>query len=279
MRDAELKDMQWGKFSLKFDRTLVMGIINITPDSFSDGGLYLESEDAIDHAKKLVEDGADIIDIGGESTRPFSDAVSVDEELKRVLLAIKLLSKSIDAPISIDTYKPQVAEECIKNGAAMINDIYGLRNREMMEVAKRYNVPAIIMHMKGEPKSMQQNPIYGDAVIEIKNFLQSRVNEARKFGIKNLIIDPGIGFGKLLQHNLEILKRLSEFEDIGCPILIGTSRKSFIGSITGLCAKERFEGTIASVCASIINGANIIRVHDVKECKRAALVIDAIKNA
>ena len=256
-----------------------MGILNVTPDSFSDGNLFLDANKAINHAKQMVKDGADIIDVGGESSRPGSEPVSEEEELKRVSQIIKKLKDEIKVPISIDTYKPKVAEECIKLGASIINDINGLRNEEMIKVAAKYKVPVVIMHMKGSPKTMQKNPEYKDVVMEIKQSLAQQIKKAKKAGIGDIIIDPGIGFGKTMEHNLQILKNLSKFKDLGCPILVGTSRKSFIGNITNLPVNERLEGTLASIAIAVMNGANIIRVHDVKECKRALMVADGIKNA
>ncbi len=274
-----LKSIKCGKNILKFNRTLVMGILNVTPDSFSDGNLFLDPNKAIKHAKQMVKEGADIIDIGGESTRPGSDAVSEEEELRRVSQIIKKLKDEIKVPISIDTYKPRVAEECIKLGAGIINDINGLRNEEMIKVAARYKVPVVVMHMKGSPKTMQKNLEYKDVIKEIKQFFGQQIKKAKKAGIKDMIIDPGIGFGKTTGHNLEILKNLSKFKDLGCPILVGPSRKSFIGNITRLPVNERLEGTLAAISIAVINGANIVRVHDVKECKRAAMVADAVRNA
>ncbi len=274
---ASLKSIKFGEFDILLDRTIIMGILNLTPDSFSDGGLFMDKDKAVAHARKMIEDGADIIDIGGESTRPGSDSVSKEDELARVLPVIESISKELDVPISIDTYKPKVAEQCLESGAHIINDISGLRDKEMAKVAKKYGAPVVIMHMKGEPKNMQSNPVYKNAVVEIKNFLAERVKEAKKFGIENIIIDPGIGFGKTTEHNLQILKNLDKFKELGCPIIVGPSRKSFIGNITGLPVNERLEGTLASIAISILNGADIVRVHDVKECKRAAMIADAIK--
>ena len=274
-----LKPIKCGKYELRFDKTLIMGILNVTPDSFSDGNLFLDPNKAIKHAKRMVKDGADIIDVGGESSRPGSDPVSEDEELKRVAAIIKKLAVEINVPISIDTYKPKVAGECIKFGASIINDINGLRNKEMIKVAVKCKVPVIIMHMQGKPKTMQNNPVYKDAVKEIKEFLSQQIKKAKQAGIKGIIIDPGIGFGKTTEHNLQILKNLNDFKELKCPILVGPSRKSFIGGITGLPVNERLEGTIAAISIAIMNGANIVRVHDVKECKRAAMVADAVKNS
>ena len=256
-----------------------MGILNVTPDSFSDGNLFLDPNKAINHAKQMIKDGADIIDIGGESSRPGSEPVSEEGELRRVKPVIAKLAKELKVPISIDTYKPKVAEECIKQGASIINDINGLRNEEMIKVAAKYEVPVVIMHMQGNPKTMQQSPVYNDVIAEIKEFFSMQIKKAKKSGINDIIIDPGIGFGKTTEHNLQILKNLSAFKELNCPILVGPSRKSFIGNITGLPVNERLEGTIASISIAIMNGANIVRVHDVKECKRAVMVADAIKNA
>ena len=274
-----LKNIVCGRFGLEFNRTLIMGILNVTPDSFSDGGLFADAGKAVAHARQMVEDGAEIIDVGGESTRPGSDNVSEEEEIKRIKPVIERLVKEINAPISIDTYKPKVAEECLKLGATLVNDITGLRNKDMIKIIAKHKVPVIIMHMKGEPKNMQQNPVYKDAVKEIKEFFNDKINEARSCGIKDIIIDPGIGFGKTTEHNLQILKRLSEFKDFGCPVLVGPSRKSFIGNITGLQVNERLEGTLAAISVAITNGADMIRVHDVKECKRAAQIAYAIRCA
>lgn len=256
-----------------------MGILNVTPDSFSDGGLFVNADKAIEHAKQMVKEGAEIIDVGGESSRPGSEPVSEEEELRRVKPVIQKLVNEINVPISIDTYKPKVAEKCLSLGVQLVNDITGLRNKEMIKVVAQYKVPVIIMHMKGNPRNMQVNPTYEDVIKEIKEFLSERISEARKAGINNVIIDPGIGFGKNTEHNLQILKRLSELKDLGCPILVGPSRKSFIENITGLPVNERLEGTLAAISIAIMNGANIIRVHDIKECKRAVQVVDAIRCA
>lgn len=272
-----LKNIKCGKSVLNFNRTLIIGILNITPDSFSDGGLFLDKENAFRHAIQIVRDGADIIDIGGESSRPGSEPISVKEELNRVLPVIKGLAKKITVPISIDTYKQEVAEECIKAGACMINDITGLRNQEMINVAVKYNVPVIIMHMQGMPKTMQKAPKYKNVVKDIMQFLKKQINIAEKKGIKDIIIDPGIGFGKTTLHNFEIIRNLKQFKKLGRPILIGPSRKSFLGNITGLPVNQRLEATLAAVTACVMNGANIVRVHDVKECKRAVMIADVIK--
>ncbi len=260
-----------------------MGVLNVTPDSFSDGGQFFTVEDAITRAKQLVEEGADIIDVGGESTRPGSDPVTTEEELSRVVPVIEQLAKDIKVPVSIDTYEPVVAEKCISRGAKMINDISGLRHEDgrMMHVAAEHRVPICIVHMQGLPKTMQQEPHYDDVITDIKQFFSERVDAAQSAGIQieNIILDPGIGFGKTLEHNLTILRRLHELTDLGLPLLIGTSRKSFIGKISDLDADQRLEGTIASNVIAVLNGAQIVRVHDVREHKRAFEIIDAIRAA
>jgi dihydropteroate synthase len=263
--------------TLRFEKTLIMGILNVTPDSFSDGGLFNTVDIAVAHAKKMVSDGADLIDVGGESSRPGSEPLSEKEELARILPVVTRLVGEVSVPISIDTYKPLVAETCLKAGAHLINDITGLTNPNMREVASKNNVPVILMHMLGTPKSMQQKPIYQDVLGEIKSFFQKQIATAHKSRIQQIIIDPGIGFGKTVEHNLQILKHLETFKTLGCPILIGPSRKSFIGTITGLPVNERLEGTIAAVTVAVMNGANIVRVHDVKECRRAIQVADAVR--
>lgn len=276
---SKLKPIKCGRYKLSFDRTLVMGVLNATPDSFSDGGLFYNHEKAVMHAIQMAKDGADIIDIGGESTRPYSERVSEEEELKRVAQIIESLANEIKIPMSIDTYKPKIAEECLKRGACILNDVTALGDKKMINVVKKYDVPVILMHMKGKPKLMQKNPVYKNAVNEVRQFLQKRANFARKAGIKDIMIDPGIGFGKKLSHNLQILRNLEKFSSLGYPVVIGTSRKSFIGDITGLKVNERLEGTIASVSIAAMKGANIVRVHDVRECRRAVQVADAIKGA
>jgi len=260
-----------------------MGVLNVTPDSFSDGGLFFSEKKAIEHALRLIEDGADIIDIGGESTRPGSEPVSVEEEIRRTISVIKAISREIKVPISIDTYKAEVAKQALDAGASIVNDISGLRfDPEMPKIVAKYCVPVIIMHIKGRPKDMQQNPVYEALIPEIMDYLRISIRLANKFGISDdkIIIDPGIGcFGKTFEHNLEIIKNLKEFTLLGRPVAVGVSRKAFIGKILGdVPPSERLEGTAAAVAISIFNGANIVRVHDVKEMAKVAKVADAIKN-
>ena len=267
---------------LHVDTLLIVGILNVTPDSFSDGGKFLNPESAVVQARKMVEEGADIIDIVGESTRPGSDPVSAEEEKKRVIPIIEKLSKEIKVLISIDTTKAEVAKAAIEAGAGMVNDISGLRgDKNMAKVVAEKKVPICIMHIKGTPGNMQDNPEYTDLMGEIINYLSEGLEIAKKAGILtgNIIVDPGIGFGKNVEDNLEIIRRLKELKVLGCPILIGPSRKSFIGKILGLDIDKRLEGTIAAVVMAIANGANIVRVHDVAAVKKATEIANAINNS
>ena len=251
----------------------------MTPDSFSDGGKFLKVEDAVRCGIKMAKEGADIIDVGGESTRPGSDPATIEEELSRVIPVIEALSKRIEIPISIDTYKSEVAKKALDAGAEMINDISALRfDSKMKEVAAEYQVPIVLMHIKGTPKNMQENPYYDDVIKEIIEYLKESIELAKEAKVQeeNIIIDPGIGFGKRLEDNLNILKNLKNFSILNCPILVGPSRKSFIGKILDLSVEERLEGSLASLAVSIMNGANIVRVHDVKESKRVAGLVDTI---
>jgi dihydropteroate synthase len=261
-------------------RTLVMGIVNVTSDSFFDGGRYLNTSEAVDHARQLKEQGADILDIGGESTRPGSQTLSAKEEMERVIPVIEQLAKMNVGPVSIDTRKSEVAEAAIRAGAAMVNDIGGLQNDpRMADVVARYDVPVVVMHMQGTPQDMQKNPQYTDLIREIKAYLTQsiRISESRGIRKSQLIIDPGIGFGKSVQDNFTILRRLNEFSDLGCAILTGVSNKSFIGTALNRPVHERMWGTAAAVSASILNGASIVRVHAVQEMIDVVRIIDYIK--
>ncbi len=276
-------EMEIGRRKFIFgERTYIMGILNVTPDSFYDGGRYDRLEKAIERAKEMEMEGVDIIDVGGESTRPFSKPVSEEEEMKRILPVIENLKKEIKVPISVDTYKPRVAEKAIETGADMINDIKALRSEGMVEIAKEYDVPVCIMHMKGEPSNMQVNPTYEDVVEEIYEFLEERIKFAisKGFDENKIIVDPGIGFGKRtgkgIEDNCEIISRLLEIKSLGRPILIGISRKTFIGNLTGAGVEERLEGSLGAEAIAIANGADIIRCHDVLATKRMAMVVDAI---
>lgn len=263
------------------ERTYIMGVLNVTPDSFSDGGKYFDSKVNIDRVVedtvKMEQEGADFIDVGGESTRPGAENVSLDEELERVIPVISSLKDKVNIPLSIDTYKSEVAEEALKAGAVIVNDISGFRfDEKMPEVTARYNASCILMHIKGTPKDMQKDPHYDDVVQEVYDYLVESVKMAEDAGIKQIITDVGIGFGKLLEHNLTLIKNLGRFKELGYPILMGLSRKSFMDKIFPTPLDERLEGTIAANAISIINGANIIRVHDVLENKRAARVADRL---
>lgn len=261
-------------------RTVIMGVLNVTPDSFSDGGRFHETEQALVQARRLVAEGADILDIGAESTRPGSDPVSEQEELERAAPVVEKIANEFAVPISIDTYKASVAEECLKLGATIVNDITGLGDAAMLRTIKKHGAAAIIMHMRGQPKTMQQDVEYDDVVIDVRAFLAKRVEAARSKGIEEIVIDPGIGFGKSASQNFQLLQRLHEFRKVGAPVLIGPSRKSFLSSLASrLPVDQRLEGTIAACCAGVMNGAAIVRVHDVQAVKRAIEVIDAIKAA
>lgn len=265
------------------NRTAVMGILNVTPDSFSDGGAYPSVEAAVARALAMAEEGADIIDIGGESTRPSSvyggsTAVSAEEEMRRVLPVIERLAAVSDVLISIDTSKSAVADAALRAGAHIVNDISGLTfDPAIADVTAAHQAALVVMHIQGTPETMQIAPTYADVVEEVKASLAASAAKARGAGVRTIIIDPGIGFGKTTGHNLELIRRLPEFRSLGFPVLIGTSRKGFIGQILGLPVEERLEGTAASVAVSIMNGASIVRVHDVKEMKRVVRITDAIK--
>lgn len=268
----------------KFDfnrKTYVMGILNITPDSFSDGGSYDGVEDAVKRAHEMIEEGAHIIDIGGESSRPGADYVPEKEELERVLPVIKRLVEEVDIPISIDTYKAGVAKACIEAGAHIVNDISGFKgDPDMANTVAKLGVPCILMHMRGNSKTMQNNPTYVNLMLELKKELQESIDIALNAGVlrENIILDPGIGFGKNFNHNLELLNKLKELEEVGYPILMGASRKRFIGEILDAAPEERLEGSLAVAVVSAREGANILRVHDVAETVKVLKVTDAIKN-
>ncbi|MGQ9508631.1 MAG: dihydropteroate synthase [Thermodesulfobacteriota bacterium] len=263
-------------------RTLLMGVLNVTPDSFSDGGLFFDKEKAIEHGLKMAEEGADLIDIGGESTRPGSKPLEIEEELRRVIPVIESLAKRIDIPISIDTYKSKVAQAAIESGAEIINDISGLHfDPDLAKVASKEDVPLILMHIRGTPETMQKDVYYESLFSEILQYLRAGIEWAEASGVdpEKIIIDPGIGFGKTLEHNLLLIKNLSEFRIFGKPILLGTSRKSFIGKILDAEPQDRLEGTLASTIVGILNGAHIVRCHDVLQTKKAIAVADAIRLA
>jgi len=263
-------------------KTLLMGVLNVTPDSFSDGGLFFDKEIAISHGLKMVEEGADIIDIGGESTRPGSKPLELEEELRRVIPVIKSIAKEVNVPISIDTYKSTVAQKAIEAGAQIINDISGLHfDPNLAKVASKENTPLVLMHIRGTPETMQKDVHYDSLLSEILHSLKDSIQRAESAGVdpRQVIIDPGIGFGKTVEDNLLIIKNLYEFRILGKPILLGTSRKSFIGKILNSEIKERLEGTLSTIAIGVLNGAHIIRCHDVLQAKKTIEVADAIRLA
>lgn len=254
-----------------------MGIINVTPDSFSDGGLYASTESALRHAARLIEEGADLLDIGGESTRPGGIPVSMQEELHRIIPVVKALS-SMSTPVSVDTSKPQVMRAAMEAGAVMINDVNALRAPGALEAIAEGGATVCLMHMQGKPLSMQANPQYNDVVAEVKDFLRQRLNAAEAAGIprEKLIIDPGFGFGKTLDHNIVLLRHLDQFMDMGVPVLVGLSRKSMLGKITGNEVGDRIHASVAAALLARAKGARILRVHDVKATTDALAVYDAV---
>ena len=257
----------------------VMGILNVTPDSFSDGGRFCSVDDAVAHARKLIEEGADIIDVGGESTRPGSQPVTEREQLDRVVPVIKAIRKLSEIPISIDTTRAAVARAAFDAGAGWVNDVSALRDDPDIAVfAASSNCPVVLMHMLGEPRTMQANPHYDDVVREVCGFLMQRAELAQSVGVlrENIVFDPGVGFGKTLEHNLALLNQLPHLVALGYPILVGASRKSFIGQLTGLPVEQRLEGSLAAAVLAVQAGAQIIRVHDVGPTKRALAVATAI---
>ena len=266
----------------KKKQSLIMGILNITPDSFSDGGDFFEKNIAIDRALEMVEQGADIIDIGGESTRPFSDSVSLKEEISRVIPVIEGICKESDVCISIDTTKSKVASEALEAGASVINDISAMEiDSLMVDVALKFNCPIVLMHMKGIPKNMQDNPQYQSLISDIKEYLLARIDFVVSKGIdrNKIIIDPGIGFGKTVENNFEIINNLDQFVKMNFPVLLGASRKSFIGVSLNLPENDRLEGSIAANIIGLQKGAKIFRVHDVVETNRAMVISNKIFNS
>ena len=261
------------------ERTHVMGIVNITPDSFSDGGRFFDAEDALKQGIALAEEGADIIDIGGESTRPGAEPVNAEEEISRVAPVISALRERLETPISIDTTKAEVARAALDAGADIVNDVSaGLFDPQMLPLVSERGVPVVLMHMLGKPRTMQQDPRYDDVTQEVKAFLEERARGALAAGVARdkIVIDPGFGFGKTREHNLELLRNLHRFTELGYPVLVGTSRKSFIGATLDLPVAERLEGTAATVALAVANGAAIVRVHDVGPMRRVASMVEAV---
>ncbi|MGZ4144164.1 MAG: dihydropteroate synthase [Actinomycetota bacterium] len=279
IRDLPLAD---GRVLLLSERAHVMGILNVTPDSFSDGGRYFDVEAALKQGIALADDGADLIDVGGESTRPGADPVETAEEIRRVVPVIEALADAVSVPISIDTMKAEVARAALDAGAAVVNDVSAGRfDPSLLRLVADRGAPVVLMHMLGEPRTMQQNPTYRDVVAEVAAFLHARASDARAAGIApdRIVIDPGFGFGKTPAHNLVLLKELRRFTELGHAVLVGTSRKSFIGATLDLPIEQRLEGTAATVALAIANGAAIVRVHDVEPMRRVASMVEAVLQA
>ena len=273
------RSLRLGAYELSMSRTLVMGVLNVTPDSFSDGGLYANPASALARAHEMVAEGADIIDVGGESTRPGAEPVPEEEELRRVLPVVEALTAGVDVPVSLDTRKPAVAARCLKAGAVMINDVSSLRDPEMLDVIADTGAAVAIMHMKGTPQTMVSEAVYTDVLADVRELLGRQAALALEAGARSVMVDPGLGFAKTAEHNLTILNHLDEFTSLGLPLLVGPSRKSFIGHLTGLPVEGRTAGTIAAVTACVLGGADVVRVHDVGVCKQAIMVADAIRRA
>ncbi len=268
MRDGELP----------LDGPRVMGVLNVTPDSFSDGGRFLDPALAVEHGHRLAAEGADVIDVGGQSSRPGAEEVPPEEELRRVLPVIEALAKELAIFLSIDTCRPQVARAALDRGVHMVNDITALADPEMAGLVAERGAGLVLMHMQGTPRTMQLSPCYEDVVTDVRSFLEERVGRALEAGVpaEAIVIDPGIGFGKTVEHNLEILRRLGELGKLGYPLLVGTSRKSFIGKLSGAPAEERLAGSLASLVVARLNGAALFRVHDVTETRQALTLTDAL---
>lgn len=260
-------------------RTLLMGILNVTPDSFSDGGRFGDPEAAIEHARRMVDEGADILDVGGESTRPGAEPVPAEEELLRVLPLVERLA-GLRVPLAIDTYKPAVADACLARGACIVNDVTGFRDSAMTTVARRHGAACIAMHTKGTPQTMQSLAVYDDVVAEVKGYLAGRIEMLRAAGIEDIAIDPGMGFAKTAAHNFTLLRRLPELASLGVPVLVGPSRKRFLATLADMEPMEnRRDGTVAAITAAVLGGARIIRAHDVAQARRAIAVAEAVLRA
>jgi len=264
---------------LQIKRPMVMGILNVTPDSFADGGRYLTLEPALAHARLMIEQGADIIDIGGESTRPGAMTVSVEEELTRVIPVIAAIRAESRVPISVDTSTPEVMSAAAHAGADMINDVRALQREGALAMAAALGLPVCLMHMQGSPDNMQQNPVYGNVIQEISDFFVERIAQCQAAGIplSRIVLDPGFGFGKTVEHNMQLVNRLGEFKSLGCPLLVGLSRKSTIGKMLGSATADRLQGSVAAATLAFINGASVLRVHDVEATVMALQVVDAIQ--
>jgi dihydropteroate synthase len=270
--------LKLGRYSLTLERPLIMGVVNVTPDSFSDGGRFFGTQQALEHARVLIEEGADILDIGGESSRPGAEPVGLDEELRRVMPVLEQLAQ-MPVPVSVDTCKPEVMRRAIAAGAAMVNDINALREPGALEAVAQGQAAVCLMHMQGAPRSMQRNPQYEDVVAEVTAFLAQRVEAAQQAGIarERIVIDPGFGFGKSTGHNLELLQGLSTIAGLGQPVLVGLSRKSLFGKITGKPVADRISASVAAALLAVERGAALVRVHDVAATRDALLVLNAIE--
>jgi len=273
-----MTSLDCGGRKLDLSRTAIMGILNVTPDSFSDGGIFLVRDAAVTHALLMVQEGADIIDVGGESTRPGAQAVSVQEELDRVIPVIEAIASAVPVPISIDTSKPEVMRAAVAAGAGLINDVRALRATDALNTAAALGVPVCLMHMQGEPRSMQHHPVYTDVVVEVRDFLQERIEACIAAGIprQRMLVDPGFGFGKTVEHNLDLLRRLGELRALGMPILAGLSRKSMIGALFGLPVEQRLHASVALALIAVQNGATMLRVHDVRATREAIRMFEAV---
>jgi dihydropteroate synthase len=276
-----MKVIDCGGRALDLRRVAVMGVLNVTSDSFSDGGLFLSPDRAFERAIEMAEEGADIIDVGGESTRPGADATSIEDELNRVMPVIEALHKAIALPISIDTSKPEVMREAVTAGAGMINDVRALRAQGALSAAAQLKVPVCLMHMQGEPRTMQDDPHYDDVVAEVKQFLRARREACIAVGLAEecIVLDPGFGFGKTAKHNLMLLRNLDQLKSLGSPILVGLSRKSVIGGVLDLPIDQRLHASVALAVIAARNGANIVRVHDVRATREAIRMAEAVYRA
>ena len=270
--------LRFRDWELRLDHTAIMGIVNVTPDSFSDGGKFLDPALAVEHAVRLADDGAEILDVGGESTRPGAEPVAAEEEWRRVGPVLKALRGKTDARISIDTYKPEIAAKALGLGADLVNDVRGFRDEDMVDLVAKQNVPVVVMHMKGEPKTMQETAAYGDVVGEVLAFFEVQTKALAAAGVdrQSIVIDPGLGFGKRPEHNTEILRRLADFRRLGYPILVGASGKSFLGGSGGGEESDRLETSVAAAVLAVQKGADVVRVHDVAATAKAVRIADAV---
>ena len=271
-----VKSFRIGGVPLRQGKPLIVGILNVTPDSFSDGGRFFSKKKAVDHALRMAGEGAAIIDVGGQSSRPFSKPVTLKEELRRVIPVIEAIRKKSAVPVSIDTTRPEVARAAVLSGADMLNDITGFTNPAMAELAAQFKKPVVVMHMKGTPQSMQKAPRYKNVTREVAAFLNRQAGMLKKLGVRRIIVDPGIGFGKTVRHNLELLQNIDTVAALGYPVMVGASRKSFIGKVSGAAVEDRLGGSISAHILSVLKGAALIRVHDVSAHRQALAVYSKV---